>query len=172
MEEHTCMTTPESPIPSTPATDKILIVEDHALVAKFYRMALERAGGYSCLVSENVAEILSTVESGGIDLAILDISLRGSQWKGRPVDGLELARMIRERAPRALPIILATAHAMVGDRERLLEASGADAYLEKPVYDSERLVGLVRGLLAKRGTDSSASLPAPKPNSPESSSGK
>jgi hypothetical protein len=29
-------------------------VEDNALVAKFFRMALERVGGYSCLVTEDV----------------------------------------------------------------------------------------------------------------------
>ena len=35
-----------------------------------------------------------------------------------------------------------------GDRERLLAASGADDYLEKPVYDVEELVKKVRRLLA------------------------
>jgi two-component system cell cycle response regulator DivK len=137
---------------------RILIVEDHALVAKFYRLALERAGGFTCQISEDVPEILAAVEGGRADLAILDISLRGSELEGRPVDGLELAQLLKQRSPRPLPIILATAHAMVGDRERLLAASGADAYLEKPIYDAEQLVGLVRRLLAKR--DASASSPS------------
>lgn len=141
---------PEQPaVPPTPP-DKILIVEDHALVAKFYRMALERAGGFTCVISENVAEILAAVEANEVDLAILDISLRGSELEGRPVDGLELSRLIRQRARKPLPIILATAHAMGGDRERLLESAGADAYLEKPIYDAEELVGLVRRLLGRR----------------------
>jgi CheY-like chemotaxis protein len=34
-----------------------------------------------------------------------------------------------------------------GDRERLLESSGADGYLEKPVYDSAVLVEKVRSLI-------------------------
>src|SRR3990172_798621 len=143
------MTVPQPQPPSTPLVDTILIVEDHALVAKFYRMALERAGGFSCLVNENIPEVLRAVESGSVDLAILDISLRGSEWEGRPMDGVELARLIRQRAPRPLPIILATAHPIAGDREQLLEASGADAYLEKPVYDAGQLVSLVRRLLAE-----------------------
>jgi CheY-like chemotaxis protein len=45
-------------------------------------------------------------------------------------------------------VLLATAHAMSGDRERLLESSGADGYLEKPVYESAQLVAKVRELMA------------------------
>ena len=166
------MTVPQPQPPSTPLVDTILIVEDHALVAKFYRMALERAGGFYCLVNENIPEVLTAVEAGGVDLAILDISLPGSEWEGRPVDGLELARLIRQRAPRPIPIILATAHPIAGDRERLLEASGAAAYLEKPVYDADQLVTLIRRLLAKHRTPASpASAPGP-PNPPASPSQK
>ena len=154
-----------SATPQKPYT--ILIVEDHALVAKFYRMALERAGGFDCLVTEDVPEMLAAVESGRADLAILDISLRGSQWEGRPVDGLELAQLLRQRAPQSLPIILATAHAMVGDRERLLKASGADAYLEKPIYDAEQLVSVVNRLLAQRKDPATHSSPERGPDEPQ-----
>jgi CheY-like chemotaxis protein len=45
-------------------------------------------------------------------------------------------------------VLLATAHAMSGDRERLLESSGADGYLQKPVYDSAQLVAKVRQRMA------------------------
>ncbi len=128
----------------------VLIVEDHPLVAKFYRMALERAGGFTCLVTEDVAQMLSEVEAGRIDLAILDVSLGGTDWEGRPIDGVELTRLLKQRAPRPLPILLATAHAMAGDRERLLAASGADDYLEKPVYDAQQLVDKVQKLLGLR----------------------
>jgi len=152
------MTATPQPVP-TPDSDTILIVEDHALVAKFYRLALERAGGFVCLVTEDVREIFAAVDSGRVGLAILDISLRGSELDGRPVDGMELARLIRQRAPRYLPIVLATAHAMVGDRERLLEASGADACLEKPIYDADQLVSLVRNLLAGTEPPGSHTLP-------------
>ncbi|MBZ5667679.1 MAG: response regulator, partial [Acidobacteriia bacterium] len=59
----------------------------------------------------------------------------------------ELAHLLRQRAPKRLPILIATAHAMAGDRERLLAASGADDYLEKPIYDARGLVEKVRQLL-------------------------
>jgi two-component system, cell cycle response regulator DivK len=127
---------------------RILIVEDNALVAKFYRMALERAGGFECLVTENVPEILAEVEAQRIDLVLLDISLSNAEWESRPIDGVELGRMLKERSPRRLPILIATAHAMAGDRDRLLTASGADEYVEKPIFDAQALVDKIRGLLA------------------------
>jgi len=125
----------------------VLIVEDHALVAKFYKMALERAGNFKCLLTENIPEMLPEVEAGKIDLAILDVSLSGTEWDGQLIDGVALARLLKQRSSKPLPILLATAHAMAGDRERLLEASGADDYLEKPVYDAQLLVQKVRALL-------------------------
>ncbi len=128
----------------------ILIVEDNALVAKFYRMALERAGGFACVVTESVPQILEHVEAGRVDLAILDVSLSETHWEGRRLDGIELAQLLKKRSPRSLPILLATAHAMAGDRERLLAASGADGYLEKPIYEADVLVATVRELLAQR----------------------
>lgn len=127
----------------------ILIVEDHPLVAKFYKMALERVGGYSCLITEDLDEILSAVEGGGISLALLDVSLRGTQRNGKLIDGTELARLIKQRAPGRLPILIATAHAMEGDRERLLAESGADGYLQKPIYDARQLVDTVQSLLSQ-----------------------
>lgn len=137
------MTSPSS----SSAKHSILIVEDHPLVAKFYRLALERAGGFHCLVTENVHEMLPEVETGRVKLAILDVSLSGTEWEGHQINGVELAHLLRERAPGKLAILLATAHAMSGDRERLLTASGADDYLEKPIYDAALLVDKVRRLL-------------------------
>lgn len=132
-------------------TPTVLIVEDSKLVAKFYRLALERAGGFRCLVTEDVEEILRHVEAGRVDVAVLDVSLNHSAWNGRPIDGVELGQILKQRAPRPLPILLATAHVMPGDRERFMAASGADDYLEKPVYDSAQLVSRVRRLLQSTG---------------------
>ncbi len=131
----------------------VVIVEDHALVAKFYRMALERAGNFACVVTEDVAQILADVAAGRVHVALLDISLANAHWQGRLIDGVELAQLVKQTAAaagRSVPILLATAHAMSGDRERLLAASGADDYLEKPVFDAQLLVDKVRRLLDTR----------------------
>jgi two-component system cell cycle response regulator DivK len=90
---------------------------------------------------------LNRVSSGEIDLVLLDVSLNNSEWEGRSIDGVELCRMLKNKSPRRLPVLSATAHAMSGDRERLLETSGADGYREKPVYDSAILVQKVRSLI-------------------------
>jgi len=129
---------------------KILVVEDNPLVAKFYRLALERAGGYEVVCSEDVEAILKGVAASSFDLLILDVSLQNCRCEGRPVDGLDLAQLIRGLpAGKSLPILLATAHAMEGDRERLLTASGANGYLEKPIYDPKVLIGKVEELLRR-----------------------
>lgn len=125
----------------------IIIVEDNALVAKFFRMALERAGGFACVVTEDVPSILAEVRAGKVDLVLLDLSLTNAEWEGQKVNGVELCRLLKKNSPHHLPVMLATAHAMSGDRERFLEASGADGYLEKPVYDSALLVAKVRELM-------------------------
>jgi two-component system, cell cycle response regulator DivK len=125
----------------------VLIVDDNDLVAKLFRLALERAGGCSGLISEDVPAILEHVATGVIDLVLLDVSLNNSELEGRSIGGVELCRMLKAKSPRRLPVLLATAHAMSGDRERLLETSGADGYLEKPVYDSAILVETVRRLI-------------------------
>ena len=129
---------------------QVLVVEDNLLVAKFYRLALERAGGHKVTCTEDVGEILRLVSSRAVDVVILDVSLASCSYDGHPVDGLDVAHLIRQQPEgKELPILLATAHAMEGDRERLLAASGADAYLEKPIYDPQVLIRKVAELMAK-----------------------
>jgi two-component system cell cycle response regulator DivK len=129
---------------------RILVVEDNPLVAKFYRLALERSGGFKVTFNEDVEGILAQVENSEFDALILDVSLRNCRYQGRPVDGLEVAQLIRQiPAGKSLPILLATAHAMEGDRQRLLAASGANGYLEKPIFNPDTLVAKVRELVGR-----------------------
>ena len=130
----------------------VMIVEDNARVAKFYALALERAGQMHCLQGGSAEEVLTQAQAGAVDLVLLDVSLDNFSYQGRAIDGLELARLLKnDPATRHIPILLATAHAMEGDRERFLAASGADDYLQKPIYDPQVLVEKVRAMLAQPG---------------------
>ena len=91
--------------------------------------------------------MLGLVRSGDVQLVILDVSLAHTLWEGKPVSGVELCRMLKsDPATSAVPVLLATAHAMRGDAQRLLEESGADGYVAKPIVDHGVFVEQVRSL--------------------------
>ncbi len=101
------------------------------------------------VVTEDGDEVLERCENSEVDLVVMDISLANTRVDGEPVDGVRLTRMVRERSPNGgPPVLVVTAHAMHGDRARLLALSGADAYIAKPIIDHDELVSRVQKLLA------------------------
>lgn len=127
---------------------KILIVEDDAINVKFMKVVLTRKGGYEVLVSEDVDEILSLAGSGGVDAIIMDISLSRSSYEGQKVDGIFITRLLKANPATArIPVVLATAHAMFGDRERFIAETGAEHYISKPIHDPDLFLGEVRKVL-------------------------
>lgn len=86
-------------------------------------------------------DALQHVRDQGVDLLLVDISLPG-------MDGMEVVRRIRADAGLChLPTIALTAHAMAGDRERLL-AAGFDDYVAKPIVDEAVLLATLERWLA------------------------
>lgn len=81
-------------------------------------------------------------ENPGVDMVLLDMMMP-------QMDGYETVRAIREQHQwRSLPVIAVTAKAMLGDREKCIEA-GASDYITKPV-DIDQLVSLLRVWLYDR----------------------
>ena len=104
---------------------KILLVEDHEELWDFLSRRLLRRGFEVVLAHDGQAG-LDAARRERPDVVLLDMNL--------PVmDGWTVARTLRAEPEMArLPIIALTAHAMSGDRDRMLEA-GCNDYHPKPV---------------------------------------
>jgi signal transduction histidine kinase/DNA-binding response OmpR family regulator/integral membrane sensor domain MASE1 len=121
---------------------KILLVEDNVFNQKV-AVTLLRRESHSVRVAENGRDALDILDKESFDIVLMDVQMP-------LMDGLEATAAIRqkERATGAhLPIIMLTAHAMSGDRERFLE-SGADGYVTKPIR-LEELWTTIRNLIAR-----------------------
>lgn len=130
---------------------RILVVEDDPMNAKLFQLILARKAGFAVEVTEDPARVLEVVRAGGADLIIMDVSLSNSAWDGVPVDGLEITRRLKlDPEARRVPILLATAHAMKGSKEKFLQESGADDYISKPIVSADELIQRIQTLLGKR----------------------
>lgn len=119
----------------------VLVVEDDPINAAVIRAVLVKRGGFEVSVSESAPEVLEAVRGGGVALVLMDVSLSNTRWEGKPIGGVELCRMIKaDPAGARVPVVLATAHAMRGDAEKLKIESGADDYVAKPIVDHEAFV--------------------------------
>ncbi len=128
---------------------RILLVEDHPSNRKLMGGILRRAG-HEVVECETADAGIARALSEAFDLIVMDVQLPGT-------DGLTATRILRGHERTAtLPILAVTAHAMAGDRARVL-ASGVDDYLSKPVSYHD-LLKAVDALLTARG-DASADLP-------------
>ena len=123
---------------------KILVVEDNPDSREIMALVL-RHRGYAVVEAEDAETALEIVGDERPDLVLMDISLPR-------MDGFEATDAIRRlegaRGGR-LPIVALTAKAMVGDREKCIEA-GASDYIAKPV-DTDRLLSLLCTWLGRRG---------------------
>ena len=117
---------------------KILIVEDNEMNRDMLSRRLERKG-YEVVMAEDGQKGVDMSKSENPDLILMDLSL--------PVmDGWEATSNIKEDDDtKDIPIIVLTAHAMAGDREKAIEA-GADEYDTKPI-DFKRLLGKIKDFI-------------------------
>lgn len=113
-----------SPV-SPPPVSQVLIVEDREDNALLLKDILE-FWGYAVHCVGDGQTALDWLQSNRPDAILLDVHLPG-------IDGLEVTRRLKaDPLRREIPLIATTALAMVGDRDRCLQA-GFDEYLSKPV---------------------------------------
>ncbi len=123
----------------------VLVVEDDPANAVLVEAILTAVGGFDVVCSDDGDEIIRVIEGRPVKAVLMDVSLRNTQVAGERVDGVELTRRLRDLPEGInLPVILLTAHAMKGDRERLLFESSANDYVAKPIIDQQALVALVK----------------------------
>jgi signal transduction histidine kinase len=119
---------------------RVLLAEDNAVNAK---LAVRMLGtlGYEVTHVDDGLKLVAAFHVGRWDLLLVD-------WQMPELDGLEAIRRIRgDEAPGSrVPVLVLTANAMPGDRERCAEA-GADGYVAKPIR-REDLRQAVERLLA------------------------
>jgi CheY-like chemotaxis protein len=124
--------------------DLVLVVEDDPANAVLVEAILSSVGGFEVVCSDDGDEVLRVIQDRPILAVLMDVSLGSTRLAGHKVDGVELTRRIRDLPEGInLPVILLTAHAMKGDRERLLFESSANDYVAKPIIDQKGLVELV-----------------------------
>jgi two-component system, cell cycle response regulator DivK len=121
---------------------KILIVEDNEMNRDMLSRRLARRG-YQIALAVDGEQGIAVARSETPDLILMDISLP-------VIDGIEATRRLKaDAATRSIPIIGLTAHAMAGDREKVI-AAGCDDYDTKPV-ELPRLLQKIEALLAPSG---------------------
>ena len=115
-------------------TTRVLLIEDNAQNRYLTTFLLERRA-YTVEVAVDGPTGIELATGSPPDVILLDIQLPG-------MDGHAVAGVLRGVAALdATPIIAVTSYAMVGDREKCLEA-GCSGYIEKPI-DPETFVDQV-----------------------------
>jgi signal transduction histidine kinase/DNA-binding response OmpR family regulator len=120
---------------------RILVVDDHPINLLFAKKLLQKFGCASVDTVDNAADALQFLAAGRFDLVITDCQMP-------EMDGYELSRIIRSRETpgnQRIPIVAMTANAMVGDREKCLDA-GMDDYVSKPINEERLYHVLMRWL--------------------------
>ena len=113
---------------------RILMAEDNPINQRVGKLILQKAGFDVELVGDG-SEAVAAHREHPYDLILMDCQMP-------TMDGFEACRVIREFDGPQPVIIAVTANALVGEREKCLEA-GMNDYLSKP-FQADQLVSLVK----------------------------
>jgi CheY-like chemotaxis protein len=117
------------------AEKKVIVIDDDSRNI-FALTATLRAKGYECLSFYDAAEAINTLKEVPCDIILIDMMMP-------EMDGYEAIPKIRQiHGKEHTPIIAVTAQAMMGDKEKCIDA-GADDYIAKPI-DVDRLLSILK----------------------------
>jgi len=145
--------------PAAPAPGpflRVLVVDDEPLNTMTIQLFLEGMGHRATCAADG-AEALRLLAGGGFDCVLMDVQMTGR-------DGLEITREIRSGmlpgVDPSVPVVAMTAHALPGDRERIL-AAGMSGYLAKPASLKD-LEALLRQVVAAGAAPSASPASIPR----------
>ncbi len=121
----------------------ILIAEDDVYSVVYLRELLSKTGIEIIHADNGLRAFAECLKNPDINVVLMDIKLP-------IVNGLESTRLIKKYKPD-LKIIAQTAFAMIGDRNRCLNA-GCDDYITKPI-DPEVLFRKLASILENEGIE-------------------
>ncbi|MEK6630408.1 MAG: sigma-54 dependent transcriptional regulator [Acidobacteriota bacterium] len=133
---------------SEPAAARILVVDDEVDMLETCRRILVRRH-YAVQTAASPEEAEEWLARESYDLLIADLVMPGK-------DGLELARLARQRDPR-LAVLIITAHATI-DSALQATREGAFDYIPKPFTMDQLEVAVERGLDGRRLREENAAL--------------
>ena len=120
------------------ASSQVLIVDDDNRNI-FALKAVLKAKGFDCITATGGQECINLLAAENkIGIVLLDMMMPD-------MDGYETLRIIRAGSNKTIPVIAVTAQAMLGDKEKCLEA-GADAYVSKPIH-IDQLLAMMNDLM-------------------------
>jgi len=128
-----------SPESSTvpPQETYILLVEDESLFANAVSKRLGKAG-YKCRISGTLAEAQRQVNTGAVELVLLDMRLPDGS-------GLDFLARLRESEAADIPVVVLTAYGELQDAVAAMKLKALD-YLKKPIDLDELLITLEKVL--------------------------
>jgi two-component system, OmpR family, response regulator len=104
---------------------RLLVVDDEPNIRELLSASL-RYAGFEVATAADGQQALALADTFRPDLLVLDVMMPG-------LDGFDTMRIVRQlEGYKSVPIVAVTAKAMVGDREKCIEA-GASDYIAKPV---------------------------------------
>ncbi len=115
---------PPPPAPHSGTGGHALVVDDNRVNRLVASKVLERLG-YTVERAADGSAAVRKAAKREFDIILMDCQMPG-------MDGYETTQMLRKTLPHRVPIIAVTANALLGERERCLEA-GMDEYLSKPI---------------------------------------
>ena len=119
---------------------RLLIVEDNPLNLELFTQMLEDDHTIETATDGELG--VSAATSSIPELILMDISMPR-------LDGFQAVALLRaDDRTKGIPIVAVTAHAIRGDKERIL-AAGFDAYVSKPI-DEDILKATIDRLLGGR----------------------